>query len=36
MATWEELDNEGEDEQANLSLMASTFSDSESEVDSDS
>lgn len=33
--TWEELDNEGEDEKANLALMASTFSDSESEADSD-
>lgn len=36
MAAWEELDNEGEDEEANLALMASTFSDSEFEVGSNS
>ncbi|XP_050919270.1 uncharacterized protein LOC127136792 [Lathyrus oleraceus] len=36
METWEELDNEGEGEKAILTLMASTFSDSKSEVGSDS
>lgn len=35
MATWEELDNEREDGEANIALMASTFSYSESEVGSD-
>lgn len=38
MATWKELGNEEEidKEEANLASMASTFSDSESEVGSDS
>lgn len=36
METWEELDNEGEDEEVNLALMPSTFLDSESEAGSDS
>lgn len=35
METWEELDNEGEYEESNLALMASIFSNSKSEVDSD-
>ena len=38
METWEELDNEEEadKEEANLALMASTFSEPESEVCSNS
>lgn len=36
MATWEEIDSEGEDEESNLALMTSTFSDSEAEAGSDS
>lgn len=36
MVTWEEPDSEGEDEEANLALMASTFSDSESDAGSKS
>lgn len=34
MATQEELDTEGEDEETNLTLMASIFSNSESEANS--
>ncbi|KAI5417275.1 hypothetical protein KIW84_042043 [Lathyrus oleraceus] len=36
METWEELDNEGEDEKANLALMALILSDSKFEVGFDS
>ncbi|KAI5416109.1 hypothetical protein KIW84_041236 [Lathyrus oleraceus] len=36
IATWEKLDNEGENEEANLALKTSTFSNLEFEVDFDS
>lgn len=35
METWEKLDNEGDNEEPNLALVALTFLESVSEVDSD-